>query len=102
MEGHVKITKQQPDTHRYVWHCRLSHLGMNNVNKLIDENMISGMDGVSNAKANQFCEWCAKGKQHRIPIQRLLIIVLVNHSNFFIAAFLALWLYLPLADHDIT
>ena len=37
------------------------------MNKLIDENMISGMDGANNTKENQFCEACTKGKQHRCP-----------------------------------
>ena len=64
---HVNIAKQQPDTDQYLWHCRFGHLGMNNVNKLIDEKMVNGMDGVSNMKENQFCEACTKGKQHRCP-----------------------------------
>ena len=40
---------------------------MNDVNKLIEENMVNGMDGVSNKNDNQFCEACTKGKQHRCP-----------------------------------
>ena len=67
VEEHVKVAKQQLNTDRYLWHCRLGHLGMNNVNKLIDENMVSGMNGVSDAKENQFCEACTKGKQHHCP-----------------------------------
>ena len=64
---HVNIAKQQPETDHYLWHCRFGHLGMNNVNKLIEENMVNGMDGVSNKNDNQFCEACTKGKQHRCP-----------------------------------
>ena len=67
VEEHVKIANHQPETDRYLWHCRLGHLGMNNMDKLIDENMVNGMDGVNNKKENQFCEACAKGKQHRSP-----------------------------------
>ena len=64
---HVNIAKQQPETDQYLWHCRFGHLGMNNVNKLIEENMVNGMGGVSNKNDNQFCEACTKGKQHRCP-----------------------------------
>ena len=37
VKEHVNIAKQQPDTDWYLWHARLGHLGMNNVNKLIDK-----------------------------------------------------------------
>ena len=61
---HVNVAKEQPDTDRYLWHCRFGHLGMDNVNKRIEGNMASRMDGVSNTSKNNFCEACAKGKQH--------------------------------------
>ena len=60
---HVNFAKR-PHTDRYLWHCRFGHLGMDNVNKLIERNIVSGMDSVSNTSKN-FCEGCAKGKQHR-------------------------------------
>ena len=63
--AYANVAKQQPDTDRYLWHCRFGHLRMDNVNKLIEGNMVSGMDGVSNTSKNNFCEACAKGKQHR-------------------------------------
>ena len=66
VKEHVNIAKQQPEMDQYLWHCRFGHLGMNNVNKLIEENMVNGMDGVSNNN-NKFCEACTKGKQHRCP-----------------------------------
>ncbi len=40
----MNIAKQQPDTDPYLWHYRLGHLGINNVNKVIDENIVNGMD----------------------------------------------------------
>ena len=65
VKENVNIAKQQPETDQYLymWHCRFGHLGMNDVNKLIEENMVNGMDGVSNKNDNQFCEACTKGKQ---------------------------------------
>ena len=47
VKEHVNIAKQQPDADKYLWHCRSGHLGMNNVNKLTEENMASGMDGAN-------------------------------------------------------
>ena len=70
VKEHVNIAKQQPDADKYLWHCRFGHLGMNNVNKLIEGNMVNGMDGVSDKSENQFCEACAKGKQHCCPYPR--------------------------------
>jgi hypothetical protein len=67
VKEHVNVAKQQPDTDQYLWHCRLGHPGMNNANKLIDENIVSGMDGVSKTNENQFCEACIKVKHHRCP-----------------------------------
>lgn len=67
MKEHVNVAKQQPNADRYIWHCRFGHLGMNNVNKLIDEGMVSGMDSVSKTNEDRFCEACTKGKQHRCP-----------------------------------
>ena len=63
VKEHANVTKQQPDPDRYLWHCRFGHLGMNNVNKLIDDEMVNGMDGATNMNENQFCEACTKGKQ---------------------------------------
>ena len=56
----MNIAKQQPDTDPYLWHYRLGHLGINNVNKVIDENIVNGMDGVSNTNEHQFCDACTK------------------------------------------
>ena len=70
MKEHVNIAKQRPDADKYLWHCRFGHLGMNNVNKLIEGNMVNGMDGVNDKSDNQFCEACTKGKQHRCPYPR--------------------------------
>ena len=67
VKEHVNIAKQQPDADQYLWHCIFGHLGINNVNKLIEENMVRGMDGVNDKNDKQFYEACTKGKQKRCP-----------------------------------
>ena len=62
VKEHANVAKQQ-----YLRHCRFGHLGMNNVNKLIDDEMVNGMDGATKMNENQFCEACTKGKQRRCP-----------------------------------
>ena len=94
---HVNIAKQQPETDQYLWHCRFGHLGMNNMNKLIEENMVNGMDGVNN---KNFVKPVRKENNIVVLIQSLLIIVPVNHSNLFIVTSVAQCQYLLLVDHD--
>ena len=52
-----------------LWHYRLGHLGMDNVNKMMNEQMVDGMNSVNDEKSS-VCEACIMGKQHRCPYPR--------------------------------
>ena len=58
----VNVAKEESNLN--LWHCRFGHLGMENISKLMDGNMVDGMktttDNVTGA-----CESCVMGKQHR-------------------------------------
>lgn len=51
------------------WHYRLGHLGMDNVNKMMNEQMVTGINSVSDEKSS-VCEACIMGKQHGCPYPR--------------------------------
>ena len=50
-----------------LWHCRLGHLGMENVKKLSEKNMVDGMDCTNFDGNKSLCEGCIMGKHHRMP-----------------------------------
>ena len=50
-------------------HYRLGHLGMGNVNKMMNEQMVDGMNSVNDEKSS-VCEACIMGKQHCCPHPR--------------------------------
>ena len=50
-----------------LWHCRFGHLGMDNVKKLSENNMVIGMDAIQSNGEKLLCEGCIKGKQHKLP-----------------------------------
>ena len=64
MEEHVNVASEESDL--YLWHCRYGHLGMDNVVKLANGDMVKRMDHVGGEK-NCFFEACVMGKQHRRP-----------------------------------
>lgn len=52
-----------------LWHYRLGHLGMDKVKKMMNEQMVNGMNSVNDEKSS-VCEACILGKQHRCPYPR--------------------------------
>ncbi len=62
-DEHVHIAKE--DSNLELWHCRFGHLGMHNVNKLMNDDMVEGMDSVKDGGKDSVCEGCVMGKQHR-------------------------------------
>ena len=50
-----------------LWHCRYGHLGVDNLVKLSDRNMVDGMDKINANTEKAICEGCIMGKQHRVP-----------------------------------
>ena len=64
-EEYVNVMKNNPNME--LWHCRFGHLGMNNISKLLDENMVEGMSNVKDGGMSDVCEACVQGKQHCTP-----------------------------------
>ncbi len=82
------MKKNNPN--KELWHCRFGHLGMDNISKLLNENMVEGM---SNCKEPLICLMCVKHVfresntvRHilrRVPIKQL------NCSKQFIVMYVA-------------
>ena len=51
------------------WHQRLGHLGVRNVKRLANSDMVKGIK-IKGSLEEDFCEGCARGKAHRHPILR--------------------------------
>ena len=49
-----------------VWHQRFEHLGIQNLNKRANENLVTGFDFDSKSELD-FCESCVYGKLHKCP-----------------------------------
>ena len=64
-EEYVNVAKNNPNME--LWHCRFGHLGMDNISKLINENIVEGMSSIEDGDVSDVCEACVMGKQHRVP-----------------------------------
>ena len=62
-EEHVHVARKEADM--YLWHCRFGHLGMDNISKLINGNMVVGLNSSRDGEVSSTCESCIMGKQHR-------------------------------------
>ena len=49
-----------------LWHQRFCHLGYDNLRKLLNKNMVSGID-CSSSLEKPFCSDCCNGKNHKQP-----------------------------------
>ena len=59
----VNVAKEDPNLH--LWYRRFGHLGVDNLTKLINENMVDGMNTTGQSGDNSTCESCMMGKQHQ-------------------------------------
>ena len=50
-----------------LWHRRFCHIGINNINKMIREELVNGLDIKTTSQQDFSCEDCHHGKQARIP-----------------------------------
>ena len=64
-EEYVNVAKNNLNIE--LWHCRFGHTGMDNISKLINENMVEGMSSTKDGGVSDVCEACVMGKQHRVP-----------------------------------
>ena len=51
-------------TKNKIWHSRYGHLGANNLRKLVDGNLVEGLD-YKKCEDNEFCKACVEGKHHK-------------------------------------
>ena len=51
------------------WHRRFGHLGIQGMQALAKNKMVSGLD-LDRKQESSFCESCVKGKSHRLPFQQ--------------------------------
>ena len=58
----VNVAKEESNLN--LWHCRFGHLGMENISKLMNGNMVDGMKTTTD-NVRGTCESCVMGKQHR-------------------------------------
>ena len=65
-EEYVNVMKKN-NPNKELWHCRFGHLGMDNISKLLNENMVEGMSNARDTDMSDVCEACVQGKQHRTP-----------------------------------
>ena len=62
-KSHTAVDKG-PEKREDVWHRRYGHLGMRNLQKLANQELVNGFD-YDVAKEINFCESCVEGKHHR-------------------------------------
>jgi hypothetical protein len=79
----------------WLWHRRLAHVGMRNLNKLLKGDHILGLTNVSFEK-DRVCSACQAGKQVGIPHPSKSIVTTSSHLNFYIWISLARWRTLAL------
>lgn len=55
-----------------LWHRRFAHLGINNLNKLVKQNLVLGLTDLKNMKIeNTLCETCLSGSMTRLPFNKM-------------------------------
>jgi len=62
-------THDVKDTDINLWHRRLGHLGVDNLRRLVANNLVKGINFNDN-KTLSFCESCCDGKNHRSPFPK--------------------------------
>ena len=80
MEDQVNIASEELESDLFLWHCRLGHLGMDNVIKLANGNMVKGI-GHASSENNHFVKAVLWESSIVAHIQKVSRIVLKNHLN---------------------
>ncbi len=84
-DEHVYIAKE--DSNLELWHYRFGHLGMHNVNKLMNDDMVEGMDSVNYGGKNSVCEGCVMANTIEMNILKELQSMRQNLLSWSIAMF---------------
>ena len=80
VSAHAAETCSNNNTKEEIWHRRYGHLGAQNLQKLVRENMANGLDFDVTKNLN-FCEPCADGKHHCHLFQNMLGENLTNFNG---------------------
>lgn len=82
----------------WLWHIRLGHIHMDNLNKLVSKGLVVGLPKLKFEK-NKLCDVCQKGKQTKVPFiikkkkrKHISTTTTKSHCNYYI------WIYLVLRD----
>jgi hypothetical protein len=60
----ARVTQESDSSREQLWHRRYGHLGTQNMKRLVQEDMVTGLNCKMTKKVG-VCEPCAEGKQHR-------------------------------------
>ena len=52
------------NTKNKIWHSRYGHLGASNLRKLVEGNLVEGLD-YKKCEDNELCKACVEGKHHK-------------------------------------
>ena len=58
-----QVSVAEQETKEKIWHRRFGHLGIQNLQKLARDKLVSGFD-FDTSKQHNFCEACVDGKHH--------------------------------------
>ena len=64
LDASEEVRSPRKSTKEEIWHQRYGHLGVDNLKKLVDDDLVDGFQ-YNPSKELEFCEPCAKGKQHK-------------------------------------
>jgi hypothetical protein len=95
---YINVAKEESDMH--LWHCRFGHLGIDDVSKLANNNMVNGMNDVGDDGVSP-CESCIMENNIEQPTQRGHLTEQLNHSKLCTATCVVLCMSNRLEIHDI-
>ena len=100
VEHYMNVAKEQSfDSDLNLWHCRLGHLGIYNVMKLVENDMVDGIGNVTGE--NQFCEACMMTKKHRCSFPKGVSLRAKEPFKIIHSDVCGPIQRIPLVDHDI-
>ena len=67
-EKYLQANIVQQDSKEMVWHRRYGHHGMQNLQRLVRDHLVKGLD-YNPSKDLDFCEACIEGKHKKTPFE---------------------------------
>ena len=66
---HAYLSADCTSVNETLWHRRFGHLGMQGMQMMAKNQMVSGLD-LDFKQKSTFCESCVRGKSHKLPFQQ--------------------------------